>query len=1009
MVVLATARRRRLDRHARRLLRRDRLRGFVAVYRGLPYELPAGIKLYENNYVSGVPAGELPAARRKKVLDHQLRSKNDAADLVRKLELGQVHTVSEGMRERNRELIGLIPAALLITAGFTAVFIQRQSQLSNLSLTYGAIFLGALRRHHLFLRFTLPHADPYLFPLVALLASFGIVMIYRIDETLAREQAQWFVVGLACFAADDRLPARLPRPRALPLPDRHRRPGAADGCRACRASARRSTAPTWRVKLGPIAFQPAEFAKIAIVIFLASYLRDTRQVLVLGARRILGVDAAAAQALRPAAGGLGRGDAHADLHPRPRLVADVLRRVSWRCSTSPPTACPSWSIGMAMFVVGAWFVGTNVGHVHDRVEAWRHPFDPQLYDKVGGSYQVAQSLFAQADGGMLGQGFGQALIKQPDGTPLLPAPHTDLIYAVITNELGLVGACGVILVYLLIAERGFKIATAGARLVLDAAGDRPDRGDGPAGVRDRRRRDQGDPADRRDAAVRLLRRLVDPRELRPAGAAAARLRPRAEARMTVPITRLFGLFVVLFAVLIGFTSRWAIFEADALRHNPLNKREVLEAQRIHRGSIKAADGTVLARSIPQRGGVFTRRYPTDNLFSHVIGYSYTNIGQAGLERARNDELTGQRDEISSVVDQLRGKQREGDDVLTTLDPKAQRVALAALRAAPNGKGAVVAIDPTTGAIKVMASTPDYNPNVLRSRGAFARLNLDKNAPVFNRATQASDPPGSTMKVVTAIAAIDSGSYTPDSLISGQNDKKISGVPLRNDAGASYGQITLTKALTFSVNTVFGEVGAKLGNKTMGDYMTRLGFYSKPPLDYPASQRLASGEYDHGNLLAPESSKIDVGRMAIGQDKLSVTPLQMAMVAAAVANKGKLMKPHFTDKVVDRDGRTVTDVKPEVMAQVMSPDTAQKVGIMMTHVVEEGTGTAGALSGIRVAGKTGTAETDTVHNITQPWFIAFAPVDNPKIAIAVTVERTVGGFGGTVAAPIAKQVLEALIR
>jgi peptidoglycan glycosyltransferase len=479
--------------------------------------------------------------------------------------------------------------------------------------------------------------------------------------------------------------------------------------------------------------------------------------------------------------------------------------------------------------------------------------------------------------------------------------------------------------------------------------------------------------------------------------------------MSVPITRLFGLIVVLFAVLIAFTSRWTVFDANALRDNHLNQRQVLEAQLIHRGTITADDGTVLAHSISQPGGVFTRRYPDNDLFSHVIGYSYTNIGQAGLERSRNDELTGKRDDISSVVDQLRGKKRVGDNVITTLDPKAQKIATDLLNSAENGKGAVVAMDPQTGAVKVMASTPGFNSNDLRSDAKSRKLNTDPSSPLFNRATQASDPPGSTMKVVTAIAAIDSGKYTPDSLISGKNDKPISGVPLSNDGGESFGMITLTKALTLSVNTVFGEVGEKLGKQTMGDYMTRLGFYSKPPLDYPASQRLASGEYDAGRLLDPQSDKIDVGRMAIGQDKLSVTPLQMAMVASAVANKGKLMRPHLTDKVVDTDGRVVDDVKPQAISQVMKPQTAQEVGEMMTHVVEEGTGTAGALAGIHVAGKTGTAEKGANNSgITEPWFIAFAPVENPKIAIAVTIEKTQGGFGGPVAGPIAKQVLEALL-
>jgi peptidoglycan glycosyltransferase len=195
---------------------------------------------------------------------------------------------------------------------------------------------------------------------------------------------------------------------------------------------------------------------------------------------------------------------------------------------------------------------------------------------------------------------------------------------------------------------------------------------------------------------------------------------------------------------------------------------------------------------------------------------------------------------------------------------------------------------------------------------------------------------------------------------------------------------------------------------MGEYMDRFGFDARPPLDYPANQRRPSGEFKSSRLLSPESRFVDVGRMAIGQDKLQVTPLQMAMVAATIANGGTLMKPHLASRVIDPDGRTVDTVKPSVQAHVMSGASARAVGDMMSQVVKEGTGTAGALTGIDVAGKTGTAEIDVQRNITQPWFIAFAPAKNPRIAIAVTIERSTGQ-GGTVAAPVAKQVMESLLR
>jgi len=475
--------------------------------------------------------------------------------------------------------------------------------------------------------------------------------------------------------------------------------------------------------------------------------------------------------------------------------------------------------------------------------------------------------------------------------------------------------------------------------------------------------------------------------------------------MNAPIARLFVVVVVLFGVLVGFTSRWTVFDADALRDNPKNHRELIEEQQIHRGLIRAGDATVLARSLKQRDKSYVRTYPQGRLFSHAVGYSFVRQGRAGLERFYDDDLIGRKNDLGSLIDRLSGSEQDGDDLLTTLDPAAQRVALQQLG---GRKGAVVALDPRTGAIKVMASVPGYDPNAVKDQRAFNALNRNRDAPLLNRNTQSGYPPGSTFKVVSAIAAIDSGRYTPDSRISGRNGKVISGVPLNNDGGESFGDITLTEALTHSVNTVFGEVGEKVGKVTMKKYMDRLGFGAPVEVDLPRDERAASGERRNGRIIPATSRFVDVGRMAIGQDKLTVTPLQMAMVASAVANGGKLMKPHLADRVVDRDGRTVRRIGPEEMSQVMSPETASKVGEMMAQVVREGTGTAAALQGIDVAGKTGTAEVDRPCGPNQLWFIAFAPVQSPRVAIAVTVECGTG-FGGTVAAPIAKAVMQELLQ
>jgi len=305
-------------------------------------------------------------------------------------------------------------------------------------------------------------------------------------------------------------------------------------------------------------------------------------------------------------------------------------------------------------------------------------------------------------------------------------------------------------------------------------------------------------------------------------------------------------------------------------------------------------------------------------------------------------------------------------------------------------------------VKVMYANPSYDDNNPDATGP--------NVSTFNRSTMASYPPGSTFKVVTAVAAIDSGMFTPSSTVNGNSPVTISGVPLSNDGNQSFGPIDLTTALTYSVNTVWAQVAEQLGRATMTKYMKRFGFYSKPPLDYPPDELNTSKPVSPtGHPYPPGSPNEDIGRIGIGQGGLQVTPLQMAMVAAAVANGGKLMAPHLTDRVLDPDGRTIETIKPTVDSQVMKPSTAQQVAQMMKNVVEEGTGTPAQLGGIDVAGKTGTASIGAPgSNLTEPWFIGFAPIENPKVAVAVTVEQTQGGFGGTVAAPIAKNIIQTLL-
>ena len=482
--------------------------------------------------------------------------------------------------------------------------------------------------------------------------------------------------------------------------------------------------------------------------------------------------------------------------------------------------------------------------------------------------------------------------------------------------------------------------------------------------------------------------------------------------MNRQIWRLFCVVLLLFGVLIGATSWWSVFRADSLEDNSANKRPLFEAQTIPRGLILARDGSTLAANRKVGSGEtlrYVREYPTGSLFAHTVGYSYVREGRTGSERKYNEELTGEVSEFKSIVDQLSSKKREGDDLRTTLDPQAQKTAIDALA---GRKGAVVALEPKTGRVRVMASVPSFNPNEIPKPGVLTRLNQDdKNSPLLNRATQSQYQPGSTFKVVTASAAIDSGKFTPDSILDGKSPRVISGTPFSNFGGQSFGSITLTDALTNSVNTVWAQVGEQIGRGTLEEYMDRFGFNRKPPFDYPKDQMVASGVYAGGRIVGAEQA-FDVGRVATGQGgaegEILVTPLQMATVAATVGNGGIRMKPRIVEKVVGKDGRVQEDVDPQKAERVMKEETARTVAEMMANVVREGSGTAAALQGVQVAGKTGTAEVRTTEcDGNRAWFIGFAPVQDPQMAVAVVVECT-PGIGGEVAAPIARTVLQELI-
>jgi peptidoglycan glycosyltransferase len=481
------------------------------------------------------------------------------------------------------------------------------------------------------------------------------------------------------------------------------------------------------------------------------------------------------------------------------------------------------------------------------------------------------------------------------------------------------------------------------------------------------------------------------------------------------ITRLALTGVGLIVALVVATTYWQTWAAGDLADRQDNQIERVAQFTIKRGEIRAAQGALLATNVARKVGgrtLFFRTYPTKGLAAHVVGYSTQSRFRTGLERSMNDYLTGSNANLSTVLDttfdRLKGATIEGNDLQLTLNARAQRVALKSLG---TRCGAVVVLDIETGKVLVMASSPTYDPNDIErnfNRATGTRADCKRPDALLNRATAGLYAPGSTFKVVTASAAIDSGRFTPSSSFVDPGYCEVYGKRVNNyDTTSPFGRLDLRTALKHSVNSVFCNIGKELGAKKLVEYAKRFGFYSTPPLETPSGERAPSGLYEGTKLFDPkQDSDVDPGRFAFGQERLLVTPLQMAMVAATIGNDGVVMRPYVVDRVVAPNGSIVVRTKPESLGRAIKPATAQAVAEMMRQVVAGGTGTAAQIPGLTVGGKTGTAETG-IAGLNTTWFIAFAGRGKPQVAIAVVVEEQ-NSTGGATAAPVAKDVLQALL-
>ena len=475
--------------------------------------------------------------------------------------------------------------------------------------------------------------------------------------------------------------------------------------------------------------------------------------------------------------------------------------------------------------------------------------------------------------------------------------------------------------------------------------------------------------------------------------------------------------MALIVALVVATTYWQTWARPGLAARQDNEIQRVAEFEVRRGLIRSPTRTLAKNRVERRRGktLYFRKYPQGKLAAHVVGYSTISRSRAGLEKSLNGTLTGTDRALSDLVeqqlDELKGEPIVGDTVITTLDLKAQRVALEQL-----GRtcGAVAALDPRSGKLLVMASSPSYDPNLVENRfGEIGSITAECRpaAPLVNRASQGLYPPGSIFKVVTLAAALEANRYVPDSTFFDPGYCTVYGKRVNNfDTSSPFGNLTLSTALQYSVNSVFCNIGKALGAKRILEQARKFGFYERPPLETPDGERYPSGLYRAGDLWFPKrNSDVDAGRMAFGQERMLVTPLQMAMVAAGIGNAGIVMRPWVVDKILSPQGHTLSRTRRERLDRAVGPVNARDIQDMMVRAVEAGTGTAAQIPGFRVGGKTGTAETGVAGRNTT-WFIAFAgrPGQRPEVAIAVALEGQ-SLTGGATAAPIARAVMEALLR
>ena len=935
------------------------------------------------------------------------------------------------MSRRTTELLLLIAAAFPVTLLYALYVVNAGAVLSFQTLAVPLGLFAAFAAAHIGVRLFAPGADPALLPIVFALSGIGITFVTRLEPSASMGQIVYLFLGVALMVGT------LAMVKNLEVVKRYKYVLGAAGIALLVLPMLIGTeiygSKLW-IKIGSFQFQPGEFAKVFIVLFLAGYLAENRELLSISNRTVLGVKLPRLRLLYPLF--IVWGVCLLVVAFERDLGSALLFYTIFLIMLYVATGRVSYVlIGLVLLAVGAFGMYQIMGHVQVRVAIWLDPFK----DAQNLGFQIVQALYSLADGGLLGVGIGKGL-----GGDTIPVVASDMIFAAIGEEMGLLGGAAVLLLFMLFAVRGlttaaraksdlaafsaagltaaisfqaFTIVGGVTKLIPLTGVTLPFMSQGGSSLlasfvivalllR------AGDEATGRSTEIANTSTELTPVGYRPGGSRSSHMRRPAldtpesgllgRVALANRLTRTVFLFTALFAVLIGNLTYIQVFKAAEYQDMPSNNHTITKARYIKRGSIITADGLTLAESIQQEDGTYVRSYPNGNLAAHAVGYYSQQYGSSGVESSQDKTLTGSKDYSSwqNALNSLAGITEPGNSVQLTIDSRIQQAAEQALA---GRKGAIVVLDPRTGAVLAWASAPAYDNTNIAAAMEAANASGGADTSMFDRATQALYSPGSTFKTVTLSSALENGVAALSSTYNSPGRMEIGGADVVSVNEQGHGTITLDRAFAVSSNTVFGQVAEQLGADRLVATAQAFGYGQNLGIDFSTA---ASIMPDPADMSTWELAWAGAGQ-PVGQGHTpgpQTTVMQNAVIAAAIANNGIAMNPYVVGQILAPDGTVIKTTRERSLGQAVSSGTAEQVKEAMLDVVQNGSGSAAGIAGVKVAGKTGTAETNSATpNST---FIGFAPYDTPTLAVSLVLEETTENEA--TAAAVAGQVLRAAL-